>query len=536
MHSDGNDAIANLVFWKGFEGWEPETAKTLAMIASQCSTFFDVGANIGYHALVVAAVSPSTTVHAFEPVSAIFDRLGKNVQLNKFDSILLYKCGLSNAPGRAKIHIPRQGGLLSLQASLLPYSGYEGIEEQDVEVTTVDTVVEECGIPHVDLMKIDVEGAEHLVIAGAESTLRRDRPLVICEVLPAQPGVVQVQEALLHHGYEFFLLTTSGLESMPGLTPHPKGTVRNYLCAHPDRLKEFFGQASSTVAARRGRLKGKIRWWPSVRSRALRWSRASLREVVGTRAPDGSGGGRRSESGFSWDHLPGSSRRSEGNEVPLSRHRYSIRLFVVLATLFMPQSVKLGVLRRLSGWTVGRNVRIGFSLVDADSVVLEDNVQIGHFNLFVNVNKLWLGEGGVVRNFNSFHGGGPLVTVGFPSSVRLGRRSKMMSHHFVDCAGSLVVGDDVVIGGRSTEIYTHQRSLRDNVPVLEPSEVVIGDDTYVGARCTLVSCTIPAGAVIGAGAVVVGAHLEVDPEERVLLAGNPARIMKRYPPGSSRDS
>jgi acetyltransferase-like isoleucine patch superfamily enzyme len=69
------------------------------------------------------------------------------------------------------------------------------------------------------------------------------------------------------------------------------------------------------------------------------------------------------------------------------------------------------------------------------------------------------------------------------------------------------VGDDVIIGGRSTEIDTHQRNLRNDVPVLDPSEVVIGDDTYVGARCTLVSCTIPAGAVIGAGAVVVAAHL-----------------------------
>jgi acetyltransferase-like isoleucine patch superfamily enzyme len=202
----------------------------------------------------------------------------------------------------------------------------------------------------------------------------------------------------------------------------------------------------------------------------------------------------------------------------------------------MPQPVKLGVLRRLPGWTVGRNVRIGFSLVDADSVVLEDDVQVGHFNLFVNISRLWLAEASVVRNFNSFHGGGPLVKVGFPSSVRLGRRTKMMSHHFVDCAGSLVVGDDVVIGGRSTEIYTHQRSLRNDVPVLEPAEVVIGDDIYVGARCTLVSCTIPSGAIVGAGAVVVGVHLQEDAEERVLLAGNPAKVVKRYPRAPSSDS
>lgn len=220
----------------------------------------------------------------------------------------------------------------------------------------------------------------------------------------------------------------------------------------------------------------------------------------------------------------------------MSRARRLVRHLLVFSTLLMPQQVKPSVLRLLPGWTVGRRVRIGFSLVTADSVVIEDDVYIGHFNLFVNINRLFLGEGAFIRNFNGFHGGGHLVTMGFPSTVTIGRRAKMMSHHFVDCVGSLVVGNNVTIGGRSTEIYTHQRTLRDGTPALEPSEVVIGDDTYVGARCTLVSCRIPAGAMVGAGAVVVGAHDQDNRQERVLLAGNPATVRKRYaPPPPSAD-
>lgn len=238
LYSDGEDAIGNFVFWNGIEGWEPETVRTLCLVAPKCSTFLDVGANVGYFALLVAAVSPATTVHAFEPVSSIFKRLVSNVELNALDNIAPHERGLSNVPGRVTIHIPNQIGVLPLQASLLPYPEHEGIEEQDVDVTTVDAFVEERRISRVDLMKIDVEGAEHLVIAGAESTLGRDRPLVVCEVLPNQPGVGQVDETLRRHGYEFFSLTTSGLERMPGLKPHPEGRVVNYLCAHPDRLQE----------------------------------------------------------------------------------------------------------------------------------------------------------------------------------------------------------------------------------------------------------------------------------------------------------
>ena len=206
---------------------------------------------------------------------------------------------------------------------------------------------------------------------------------------------------------------------------------------------------------------------------------------------------------------------------------------MILATLVLPPAFKPRLLNCLPGWTVGRRVRIGLSIILADSVVLADDVSIGHFNLVVNVSELRIGEGSVVRNFNSFHGGGHLVNVGFPCRVVLGDRVRMMSHHFVDCAGTLIVGNDVTIGGRSTEIYTHQRALRDGVPILEPSEVSIGDETYVGARSTLVSCSIPVGTVVGAGAVVIGAHVLETSGERVLLAGNPARIMKRYPAPSA---
>jgi acetyltransferase-like isoleucine patch superfamily enzyme len=113
--------------------------------------------------------------------------------------------------------------------------------------------------------------------------------------------------------------------------------------------------------------------------------------------------------------------------------------------------------------------------------------------------------------------------------VVIGKDVGIMSHHFADCAGTLEIGDGVTVAGRSTDIYTHQLSLTDGTVGLNPTRVVIGAAAYVGARCTLVACVVPPGAMVGAGAVVVRDHTKDAGDDRVLLAGNPATVRKVYP-------
>jgi len=194
----------------------------------------------------------------------------------------------------------------------------------------------------------------------------------------------------------------------------------------------------------------------------------------------------------------------------------------------LPQALKLAILRRLRGWTVGSDVYIGVSYLDAEEVVLDDSSHVGHFNVVRNVMRFRMGKSACILNFNSFFGGGVGWKDWFPSTVDLGDRVMFTSHHFVDCTGTLVIGDEVTLGGRSTHIYTHQRSVHGGAPSLDPTTVIVGEQSYVGARCLLASCRIPARAVVGAGAVVVKDHQADGADGRVLLAGNPARVMKRY--------
>ena len=180
--------------------------------------------------------------------------------------------------------------------------------------------------------------------------------------------------------------------------------------------------------------------------------------------------------------------------------------------------------RHVLRWSVGKNVRIGFSYVDARRVSIGDNVRIGHFNVFRNITELSIGEQVWISNSNQFFGGNYLPQ--YPSILRIGNNCYIMSRHFCDVSGTITLGNRVTLAGRDTQIWSHSLILKDGVELMKPMEVFLQDHAYIGARCTLLMCTVPVGAFVGAGSVVTKQF--GDEPGRVLIAGNPAVIKKRY--------
>jgi len=176
------------------------------------------------------------------------------------------------------------------------------------------------------------------------------------------------------------------------------------------------------------------------------------------------------------------------------------------------------------GWQIDQNVQIGLSYLDADQVWISENVYIGNLNIIRCVKQLRIGNNSRLMNFNQFFGrrDNPRWT----SQLTIGEHVQFMSHHFIDAGGTVTIGDRTTIGGRDTQIWSHGLTYETSEAMLSPLAVTVGSDVYIGARATLVNCHIPSKAVVGAGSVVTKKFAEE--VDRLLIAGNPAMIKKRY--------
>lgn len=183
-------------------------------------TVFDVGANFGYYSLRIAgSLGDRAVIHSFEPEEGMFRRLGEQVSLNGFTSITPRRIALSNVDGELELVAPGKGneGVGQLRTA-------EGKAPPDrlqrVVSMRMDTYVRLHQVERLDFVKIDVEGAECLVLEGAQDTLRRLRPVLMVEINPEALGAFGVSadwllERIRSLGYDVFRIGASGLEPLP---------------------------------------------------------------------------------------------------------------------------------------------------------------------------------------------------------------------------------------------------------------------------------------------------------------------------------
>lgn len=159
------------------------------------AVFVDVGANQGDFALLAATlVGPGGRVVAFEPDMDNAAAIRANLSLNALGNVELREAALSDAAGPATLHRSPVSGWHSLRP---------GLPDRDLgRVTVAVERLDDLALPRLDLLKIDVEGAEAEVIAGARTTLLRHRPVVLLDTHP-QLGVdvPRLAAALRELGY-----------------------------------------------------------------------------------------------------------------------------------------------------------------------------------------------------------------------------------------------------------------------------------------------------------------------------------------------
>jgi FkbM family methyltransferase len=170
--------------------YEPATTAVLRERLVDRSVFVDVGANHGYFSVLAAAfVGASGRVVAFEPNPRVFDQLRTHVRINGFESrVSLHQIALGAASASSvPLFVSRRAdnsGVASLRPAqeLLELGWLSRGESVDVRVETLDGWLAASGLGRIDVLKLDVEGAEDDVLDGGRHALTDGSiRAVICE-------------------------------------------------------------------------------------------------------------------------------------------------------------------------------------------------------------------------------------------------------------------------------------------------------------------------------------------------------------------
>lgn len=160
------------------EYYEPELI-LMERFVPRGGIVIDAGANLGIYTVVASRlVGNSGTVLSFEPAAESFPVLERNIELNRLHNVRLFRYALSNREGKTRLyHICEMPNSYSLGTDSESREKYE-----EVVTTTLDKVLQQQGIRSVDFLKMDVEGAEELVLRGAKSLFDRKQPVVVFEI------------------------------------------------------------------------------------------------------------------------------------------------------------------------------------------------------------------------------------------------------------------------------------------------------------------------------------------------------------------
>jgi len=234
-----NDVVGKAILKGSFE---PAECDFLSRYLRPGMTVLDVGAHHGYYTLLASLrVGSLGRVIAFEPSPRERRKLYWHLRWNHCSNVEVFDAALGASAGREELFLAagRETGCNSLRPPAV-----RGIPKKvSVPVDTLDEFLSSREISRVDFLKLDVEGAELSVLAGAKKFLSSlPRPVVLVEVCDLRTGAwgypgSEILRQLSAFGFHWF-------ESEPGgwLRPALLGQERydqNFFAIPAERLEEF---------------------------------------------------------------------------------------------------------------------------------------------------------------------------------------------------------------------------------------------------------------------------------------------------------
>ena len=153
--------------------YEPQTLAAIKGLLRPGDTFVDVGANEGYFTVVASrCVGPNGRVIAVEPQLRALEALKRNLELNDCRNVSLHEVALSDAPGKAVLHLTPD---MNNSASGLSVSTRYPLPTQEIACITLEQLLAEAAVPDGAVAKFDIEGWEYEAILGSPAVLRAGR-------------------------------------------------------------------------------------------------------------------------------------------------------------------------------------------------------------------------------------------------------------------------------------------------------------------------------------------------------------------------
>ena len=192
--------------------YESELLKSITPYIANERDAIDVGANIGFYAVMLAKMTKKRRVLSVEPASNALKRLRRNIEMNNVgDRVEVFSGVISNRTGSTNINlIPGKEEYSSMgeikHPAVVSDGKAVGAVTEDVASITLDAVVEQKSLDP-GFIKVDVEGFENMVFQGGRQVLDKYRPVILSElsdILLKENGssAKEVIDLIKDHGYD----------------------------------------------------------------------------------------------------------------------------------------------------------------------------------------------------------------------------------------------------------------------------------------------------------------------------------------------
>lgn len=207
-----NEDVGKAILLKRFE---TDELKYLSVNLPNNAVVLDIGANTGFFSLMLAAMSNSNHVHSFDPIKINTNLLTVSKDINKLNNITINQTCVGDRDGVVEFSVASD----SAYSSIIDSGRKAELEKAIYPICKLDTYIEKKNIEKIDFIKLDVEGAEKLVLLGANNIFKEInlRPkLLMIELFDLNlkqfgTSIKEVINIMMLHKYNPYILQNTEL-------------------------------------------------------------------------------------------------------------------------------------------------------------------------------------------------------------------------------------------------------------------------------------------------------------------------------------